>query len=157
LEHGVLRSKQLTERFLFVSSPLRFSVGRGRRIQRKMERALVPRRREAVLGFKNAPQLGQVGSFGLGPCHDSDSGSENSSIKKASGNLVRPSAASKFKLSHLQRSLSTPINHCGGNPASRCALEHTRRPAAPPLAASKPGSFGALIDPRNAKRRLSGI
>jgi hypothetical protein len=26
-----------------------------------MERALVPRRREAVLGFKNALQLGQVG------------------------------------------------------------------------------------------------
>src|SRR5229473_736255 len=84
--------KQLTERFLFVSLPFRFSADRGRRIQRKMERALVPRRREAVLGFKNAPQLGQAGSFGPGPCHNSDSGSENSSIKKASGNLVRPSA-----------------------------------------------------------------
>src|SRR5260370_41972096 len=27
---------------------------------------------------------------------------------------IRPLA--KFKLSHLQRSLSTPIKHCGGNP-----------------------------------------
>src|SRR4029453_12704519 len=72
LEHGVLQSKQLTERFLFVARPstsplpFRFSADRGRRIQKKMERV------------------------GPGPCHNSDSGSENSSIKKASGNLVRP-------------------------------------------------------------------
>jgi hypothetical protein len=61
----------------------------------------------------------------------------------------------KFKLSHLQRSLSTPINHCGGNTASRCALEHTRRPAAPPFAASKPGSFGArsTLQTHNATER----
>jgi CRISPR-associated endonuclease/helicase Cas3 len=31
-----------------------------------------------------------------GPCHNSDSGSENSSIKKTERDLVRPSAASKF-------------------------------------------------------------
>src|SRR5713101_2981216 len=59
----------------------------------------------------------------------------------------------KFKLSHLQRSLSTPINHCGGNTASRCALEHTRRPAAPPpCTARQDGVVWCEIDPPNAQR-----
>jgi hypothetical protein len=36
-------------------------------------------------------------------------------------NLGWPSAR-KTQIDRLQRSLSTPINHCGGNTASRCCI-----------------------------------
>jgi hypothetical protein len=61
-----------------------------------------------------------------------------------------------FKLSHLQRSLSTPTNHCGGNASLKVRF---RTPAAsgPALCPRKMESFGAGSDPPNAQRRLSGV
>ncbi len=50
-----------------------------------MERARIPRRREAVLGFKNAPQLGQVGSFGLAHPIILTPAPKTRQLKKASG------------------------------------------------------------------------
>ena len=68
-----------------IEEEMRFSADRGRRIQRKMERARVPRRREAVPGFKNAPQLGQVGSFGLAHPIILTPAPKTRQLKKASG------------------------------------------------------------------------
>jgi hypothetical protein len=50
----------------------------------------------------------------------------------------------KFKLSHLQRSLSTPTKHCGGKPA-QVRIKHTcrQRPRPLPPTPRKTGSFGA--------------
>jgi hypothetical protein len=67
--------------------------------------------------------------------------------------LVALKDAAKFRLSHLQRSLSTPSYYCGGN-SSSSALAHSP-PAAPPLAQQgTTGPFGPGIDPPNAQRRL---
>src|SRR6476620_11543124 len=56
--------------------------------------------------------------------------------------------AAKFKLGPLQRSLSTPTNHCGGNPCfKRCVL--ARPPASgPALCPPQVGAFGMESPPK---------
>ena len=54
----------------------------------------------------------------------------------------------KLKLSHLQRSLSTPINLLRWETCIKVLIKARPPPTAPPFAASKTGSFGYGIDPQ---------
>src|SRR5258706_8653535 len=59
----------------------------------------------------------------------------------------------KFKLGHLQRSLPTPINHCGGNPCLKVRIRAHPPPSGPALCSQQAGVVWCGIDPPDAQRR----
>jgi hypothetical protein len=69
---------------------------------------------------------------------------------------LKTSSVADFKLSPLQRSLSTPTNHCGGN--AHCALAQPPPAARPLHSPTHDGAVWCGMDrPSKAQRRLSGI